>query len=488
MAHKILIKNPLIISNEPSFGTQPGSVFVEDHQIRHILNEDDSEGLKKLEEQADEILDAQDMILIPGMVNAHYHSYTNMLKGTVNNLPLELWTLYTVAYGHSLEEEDIYYGVLLGCIEMMKSGVTSCLDHFPHIRHSDAALKAYEEAGMRVAFAPMMHDVPDEDFFNISIPKERNTSENKRVSPAEMKAFYLKLLSEWHGKEGRIHVQLGPNAPQRCSSDMLKVCKALSENEELRVHMHLLETRMQRKQSQLHYPEGMITYLNDAGLLNEKLSVAHGVWLNRDELELLADRQVSIVHNPASNLLLGSGIASIPAFLKMGGNVAIGTDGSNCGTNHNLFEAMRLAVLIHRVNQPYSDWMTAEDVFRTATTSGARIIDSHIGKIEQFHKADMVLLNRKNTFMTPFNDPISQLVHQESGTSVHSVMVNGGWTVKNKKLVSLDENRILNEVRKRAEGMFEKSTKPLARAEKLRPYFKQILPESQLPREEITHE
>ncbi|MCA0987316.1 amidohydrolase family protein [Guptibacillus algicola] len=474
MPHKTLIKQPFIVSNILSFGNQKGSVFIEGNRITHMIREHDTCLLEELSHLADDVIEAENDILIPGMVNSHYHSYTNVLKGTVNKLPLELWTLYTVAYGHALEEEDVYLSALVGCIEMMKAGVTSCVDHFPHIGKSEAALSAYEESGMRVAFAPMMHDVPDEEFFEVYLPDSLR-SKSKGASPAEMKRFYRSLLSTYHKRDGRMEIQLGPNAPQRCSPEMLDVCRDLSETEGLRVHTHLLETKAQRLQGDLTFEDGVIGHLDRAGLINEQLSVAHAVWLTPSEIELLQDSGVTSVHNPASNLVLGSGIAPIHALKK--GEVALGTDGSNCGTNQNLFEAMRLTALIHRVNQDYSFWLGAEDVFRMGTTSGARVLgkENELGRIVENDLADLVLLNEKTSLLSPLNDSISQLVYQENGSSVKSVMVNGRWTVKEGKLLTIDEEKVLRKVSERREAMMNRCREPLVRANQLRPYFEEVI-------------
>ncbi|MDQ0199712.1 amidohydrolase family protein [Neobacillus ginsengisoli] len=479
IAKKTLIKNPLIVSNVPSVGNKKGTVLVEGQTITDVFYHQENL-LKDLESHADEIIDAENMVLIPGMVNSHYHSYTNLLKGTVNNLPLEIWALYTMAYGYALEDEDIYYAVLLGCIEMMKAGVTSCVDHFPHIWTSEAALKAYDQAGMRVAFAPMLHDVPDEQFFQIAFPPSIQKQRPKKTATSieEMKSFYQSIISIWHQKDGRISIQLGPNAPQRCSEHILQLCKELSEKGNLRIHTHLLETKAQYQQCQKNFPGGLVRHLDRLGLLNEKISCVHAVWLDDEEIQLLVDRNVSIVHNPASNLLLGSGIAPIPSFWKKGANVALGTDGSNCGTIHNLFEAMRLTAMIHRPQESnYSNWMTPEAVFNMATTSGAKVLgmERELGRIASGQKADFVLLKTKNTFWAPLNDPMSQLVHQENGSSVDSVLVNGQWTLRQGTTVTIDEEKVFLEVRKRREGLLEKWQEPLKRAERLRPHFETIL-------------
>src|SRR5262245_61306774 len=159
------------------------------------------------------------MILMPGLVNAHYHSYSTVLKGTENSLPLEAWALYTVAYGRALSEEAIRLAVLLGAAEMLRSGITACLDHFPHVRWADAALSAHEASGMRVGFAPFMHDRLDHELLDVPLPPEirRRLDAAPRADPAGAERLYRHLVARWHGRAGRITLLLGPNAFQRCS-------------------------------------------------------------------------------------------------------------------------------------------------------------------------------------------------------------------------------------------------------------------------------
>lgn len=472
MNKKILIKNALILTE--NYSLRKGSVFIDSSTIKNVF----WHGAFSPDNQAanvDEMIDAEGMIVIPGLINAHYHSYSNVLKGTENDRPLELWALYTIAYGHSLDAEDIRLSVLLGAIEMIRHGITSCLDHFPHITHAISALEAYEQSGMRVAFAPMLQDIRDDQFFQIHLPEEirRHLHRNKTSS---YQTLFDHLIDEWHGKSGRIQITLGPNAPQRCSENLLLWCREMSERHQLTIHMHLLETLAQKRQIGKLYPNGIVAHLYRLGLLSSKLSVAHAVWLDENEIDLLKENDVSVVHNPVSNLMLGSGFAPVPTFLNKRINVALGTDSSNCGGTHQLFEAMRLAVMMQRTRSNYfHEWINEKDVFKMVTEAGTKLFpEQKIGKIAPGYKADLVMLKTLTSTWVPMNDVISQFVFQETGASVDSVMINGQWVMKNKKIVTIDEEDVLLRVKERQQKIIRQATDPLKIAKKQERYFVQV--------------
>ncbi|WLD93586.1 amidohydrolase family protein [Alkalihalobacillus sp. AL-G] len=474
---KKLIHNATIVDS--SSKVFEGSLLIDGDKIKEVRA-----GSLPIDSDIDETIDASGRIVIPGMVNAHYHSYSNVLKGTTNNLPLEIWSLYTVAYGHSLTEEELELAVLLGAIEMIKNGTTACIDHYPHLVGSNAALKAYEKTGMRIGFAPMMHDVPDHHFLNVKLPNyfKKKLDDAPRKSVGEVDDYYRGLIEAWHNKNGNIEIMLGPNAPQRCSSDMLNLCRELSEEFGLAVHTHLLETKGQLISGVETFPDGIFGHLKEHGLLSEKLSVAHAVILKNNEIELLRGHGVTVVHNPASNMTLGSGKAPIHHFLNETSKLAIGTDASNCGTQHNLFEAMRLAAMWHRVDEPdYQKWPQSVDVWRMATAGGAGVFsnDSVLGRITEGAAADLVFLKATGTSFTPLQDPVTQLVFQENGRSVDSVMVAGEWVMKDGSLTTLNEREILEEVRERTEHLMSHSKQQVELADQLAPYFKQRYDELQ---------
>lgn len=469
----ILIKNATIITMDDKVGMILGSVLVEDGLIKDVIPH--SPG-REPPIHAKETVDGSEMIVMPGMTNAHYHSYSNLLKGTTSDLPLEIWSLFTTAYGYSLDDEDIYNAVLLGLIDMIKSGVTSCIDHFPHIRRSEAALHAYEASSIRVGFAPMMHDVPDHHFLPIELPLhvKKKLDDTVPITVEEMRAYYQSLFSNWHNKNNKIKILVGPNAPQRCSKEMLALCKQLSDQEGAFIHTHLLETRIQKEIGDSTFPGGIVGRLKEQELLSRQLSAAHSVWLEEDEADLLAKHGVSLVHNPVSNMMLGSGRAPISTYLQKGINVALGTDSSNCGIAHNLFEAMRAAILHSRQEHSnFQEWLKPLDVLKMATMGGSYLLgeENQRGKIKQGYDADMVLLTRRSSALAVNADTISQLVYYENGSSIESVMVKGEWIMKNREIKTFDENAVLQSVNDKYESFIEKSRSSLQLAREYEPYF-----------------
>jgi 5-methylthioadenosine/S-adenosylhomocysteine deaminase len=468
-----LIKNVTIITMDDDAGIIQGSVLVENGFIKEVIPHNPG---SEPPIGANESIDGSEMIVMPGMTNAHYHSYSNLLKGTTSHFPLEIWSLYTTAYGYSLDDEDIYNAVLLGVIDMIKSGVTSCIDHFPHIRRSEAALKAYEASSIRVGFAPMMHDVPDHHFLPVELPsdRKRKLDEAAPISVEEMKAFYNSLFNKWHDKNNRIQILLGPNAPQRCSEEMLALCRELSEQRGAYVHTHLLETKIQKEVGDAAFFGGIVGRLRDQQLLSRKLSAAHSIWIEDDEAEVLADRGVSLVHNPVSNMMLGSGRANVSSYLRKGMNVALGTDSSNCGISHNLFEAMRIAVMHSRQeHSQFQEWLKPIDVLKMATIGGAHLLgeEKKRGKIKQGYEADLVLLTKRSPALAMNEDLISQLVYYENGSSIESVMVKGEWVLRNRSIVTFDEEAILQAVKEKHESLVVKSQASIQLANEYETYF-----------------
>ncbi|NIK27142.1 5-methylthioadenosine/S-adenosylhomocysteine deaminase [Thalassobacillus devorans] len=468
----VLIKNAEMVTMEDQ-RVVTGSLLIEGGKIKHIFPEGELPDCC----EAAEVIDAEGKLVIPGMTNAHYHSYSNLLKGTESRYPLEVWSLYTVAYGHSLSVEDIHDAVLLGAAEMIRNGITGCIDHFPHFLKSEAALEAYQESKMHVAFAPMLHDIPDHKFLQIDFPDriEQKLTASQPPTPERMKHFYEGLIRRWHGKDERIHIMIGPNAPQRCSREMLRLSRELSDLYALNVHTHLLETYLQRDYGMRTYKKGIIGHLDHAGLLNERLSTAHAVWLAPEEIDLLADRGVSIIHNPASNMILGSGTAPIMTYTEKDIPVSLGTDASNCGTSHNLFEMMKLALMMQRNNaSEYHWWPTAHNMLEMGITQGAALLPGKRGKIKAGYQADLVFLDKNNPVWAAVNDVHEQLVFHENGQSIESVMIKGKWVMRDRKILSFNEDEVIDRVRRRSHHRLEKSTEALRFAEEQKPFFEAI--------------
>jgi 5-methylthioadenosine/S-adenosylhomocysteine deaminase len=452
---------------------RPGGVLVERGSITAVALTAEAE----LEARAGarEVFDAAGMILMPGLVNAHYHSYGTVLKGTQNRLPLEPWALYTVAYGHALGAEAVRVAVLLGAAEMIRNGITACLDHFPHTRLVDAALAAHEASGMRVAFAPFMHDVFDHEFLRIALPSAIRAALDgaPRADAVSAERMYRELASRWLG-HGRVTIVLGPNAFQRCSPDLVGVWWRLADDLGLHAHAHLMETRAQAARGRAVWPGGTVEAMARAGLLNDRLSLAHGVWLTREESKILARRGTTVVHNPASNLMLGSGRLALPTLLELGVPLALGTDSSNSGGRHDLFEVMRLALMLPRpdTSDPRA-WPEARQVLDMATTGGARAIGQagRLGRIEPGQRADLVLLDPRVAALAGGPMTVAHLVQHADATSVAAVMIDGAWVLREGCILSFDERAVLDQAAAIAAEVGAAAGPELALAEAAAPYF-----------------
>jgi cytosine/adenosine deaminase-related metal-dependent hydrolase len=235
-----------------------------------------------------------------------------------------------------------------------------------------------------------------------------------------------------------------------------EIVRAADKND-LGIHTHLLETVIERWGGRKLYPNGIVHRINKLGLLSPRLSAAHGVWLDAAEMDLLAAAGASVVHNPASNLKLGSGIAPISELKKRGVNVALGTDGADTSDNYSIFEQMRLAAFVSRVNtfKP-NDWVTAADALRMATINGAKAIPAwrgKIGRIRSGYRADLVIL-KPHLRLHPLNDVIHQLVYCEGGESVDTVLIDGEIVVREGRLTRVDEDALIESVTPISERMF----------------------------------
>ncbi|MBL8653677.1 MAG: amidohydrolase family protein, partial [Alphaproteobacteria bacterium] len=333
-----------------------GAVLIERGRIAAIAYGDNAQALAT---RAASTVDANGLALIPGFVNAHHHSYANALRGTENALPLELWALYTVAYGRNIDEKLLRLAILTGAAEMLRNGVTGVIDHSPPVRRGPASFAAHVESGMRVGFAPFFHDTHDHDLLGFKMPAAlRAGVEGLGFPPADLVSDVFAQLAGANGA-GRVRVLLGPNAPQRCSPRLLDLWAQLRERHGFGSHTHLLETRAQAIACARHWPDGIVVEMDRRGLLDDRLTVAHGVWLTPKERDLLAARGVTVAHNPASNLMLGSGILPAADLRQRGVRMALGSDSANTGGSADPFELMRLATMIGRVGSDWESWLDA---------------------------------------------------------------------------------------------------------------------------------
>ena len=422
-------------------GFAVGTVLVEGRHITGVAWP--AAEREALRARAGTVVAAEGHWLIPGLIDAHAHGYAAVLRGTENSMPLELWAFYTVLYGRAFDAAALRAAILLGAAERIRAGITGWVDHSPMMHLGEAALAAHEASGLRIGYAPFLHDVADDTLLGLAVPADVADIAGGAPSldPPRYAAQFAALVETARAGSGRVSVLLGPNAPQRCSPSAWELWRTLRERHGVAVHTHLMETRAQAGIG-ARWPGGLIAEMERRGLLGEWLSAAHGVWLTPAERDLLAEHRVTIVHNPASNLMLGSGIMPLLEARRAGLRVALGTDSANTGGRHDLFEAMRLALMLPRVGEPdHTRWPQGRDVLDMATRNGAAVLglESRAGRIASGQLADLVLVRCRTAGTLAFAPGEDALVQHGGPEAVDSVMVDGRWVMRGQMLLAFDE-------------------------------------------------
>lgn len=409
---------------------------------------------------SDGAIDCSRFAVVPGMVNAHAHSNENWFRGLWDNLPLEPWMLfsYPVLAAPAQSAEEIYVRTLLGGIEMLRSGATCVVDF---LYDNEAALepvvRAYRDLGLRalVAFAMSdrtYHETVVLDKGLVSRDLVDRMEREKPPSWDEWRAVARRAVERFHRPEEGISICLAPSGPQRCTDELLVGSAALADELDLMIHIHVLETRMQAVSGQQLYGRTLPEHLDAIGFLSPRVCFEHGVWLTPSDLELVRDRGVTVVHNPVSNMKLGSGIAPVPELLRHGVNVALGTDGMCSNDGNDMFGTLKAASLLHKLWEiDYESWLGAAEAWQMAAVGGATAAGDPdgLGAIEPGRRADLVLLDLDSIVFTPLNDPLRQLALGSTTQAVSSVMVGGEWRVRDGRVTGVDEAAVLAEGRAR---------------------------------------
>jgi 5-methylthioadenosine/S-adenosylhomocysteine deaminase len=406
-----------------------------------------------------QVVDASRRLMHPGLINAHTHGHGVLSKGMGDRWTLELllnagpW----ISGGRLLE--DKYLSTYVGAVEMLMKGCTAAYDltvefPLPTIDGLNACASAYADAGMRAVVAPM---VAEFSFYQAipglieAIPEAlRPELDRFKLAPAEACLAVLReIASDWRHDRDWVRPAIAPTIPHHCSDEFLLGCGRLAREFGLGLHSHVQESKVQVIAGMEIYGKTQTAHLDDLGLLGPDFTVAHGVWLDDEDMKRLGGHGASVAHNPSSNMRLGSGLADVRNMLRRGVNVGVGTDGANCSDNLNMYEGMRLASLVSKSRGPDTEeWLTTDEVTHAATSGSARALgfNEMIGRIAKGFKADIVFLDLDHPNWMPVNDPINQLVHTEDGTAVHSVMVGGTMRVENYKPVGIELARLAQKV------------------------------------------
>jgi len=411
----------------------------------------------------DLVIDGAGKLLMPGLINGHFHSPGSFNRGALDDMPLELFMLYEVPpFDCPPTSARMHYlRTLLGAVEMLKGGVTSVHDdpfYVPTVTEelTNATMQAYSDAGLRATVSintPNVVEYHKYPFLFELLPDifRRKMEEIVQPTKDELIATYRRFISSWHGaNNGLLQTSVSCSAPQRVTKEYLRALADLSGEHDLPYNMHILETRLQRVFGDQLLGRSLVRYVHDEGVLDERSLVIHAIWVDEDDMDLLAASGCSVAHNPLCNLKLGSGIMPFRALTERGVNICLGSDEMCSDDSVNLWNVAKLAGLVHKITEPdYRRWPTAQEILNCATLNGARAMrqERSTGSIEAGKQADLILIDLDTLAFSPLNDLRRQLVFCENGSSIRLVMVAGDIVVSDGKVLSIDEEALKEEIR-----------------------------------------
>ncbi len=401
------------------------------------------------------VFDAAGTLMHAGLVNGHTHGNTNLSKATHDRWTLELLLSGINEWAANQTQRHKYINAYIGAVEMLQKGCTTAYDltfGFPVATVEDlyAIGQAYVDTGMRAVVAPMLQDVS----FYTAIPglydalpaPYKAQVDASNGDTAYLLACMEEALKHWPHDPSQVKLGIAPTIPLHCSDELTRGCARLAAEYGVLAQSHVAESKVQSVAALKRWGKSLTAHFDDLGMLGPNFTVAHGVWLDDDDMRRLAAKGASVSHNAGSNMRLGAGIADSRRMLELGVNLAIGTDGAMCADNQNMYEAMRYASMVSNVRQPdHEKWLTAPEVFAAATQGGARATAFKTGRIAAGHAADIVFLDLTAINWIPMNDPVNQVVLTEDATSVREVMVAGQVVVKSGRHVKLDAAALAQE-------------------------------------------
>lgn len=387
-------------------------LYIENKQIRQIGTD--------LSVTADQVIDGCRKAIIPGFVNAHTHAAMTLFRGFGGDMPLMPWLEQKIWPNEAkMTREDVYWGAKLACLEMIKSGTTTFFDMYHKFR---GTADAVEEMGIRGVLAGVCFD-----FFQ---PDQAE----------KCKKHNLKLFSEMNEYSQRIQYALGPHAIYTVSGELLQWANEFSAEHNVPIHLHLAETEGEVANSVKQFGLTPVRYLYKLGILSPRLILAHGIYVDDDEIRMLADYGVKVVHNPASNMKLASGMHfKFKEMREAGITVGLGTDGCSSSNNLDMIEAMKLASLLGKSWRKDPEALKADEMLQMATAQGASIVNLKAGRIEEGYLADLSLVDLNLPVFTPNFNFVSNLVYAANGSCIDTVICDGKILMQNKKVPGEEE-------------------------------------------------
>jgi 5-methylthioadenosine/S-adenosylhomocysteine deaminase len=408
-----------------------------------------------------EIIDARGMLAMPGLINAHFHSTSAFMKGALEGLHLEPYMLYEAPIEDRWETKRIYYlRSMITAIDMLKIGITSVRDDAHFFSHPtpdliDGIFEAFQDAGMRASVGLGISNVPELE--KLPFLRELVTDSAAALLPDaapkgtnELLGLYQSVTERWHGAgAGRLNVHGSCSAPQRVTPEYLRALSDFCSTNDMSLDMHMLETKTQRMHGDLVHGKSFVRYVNDLGALTDNTVLIHCVWVDDQDMDLIAAANSVVAHNPVSNLRLGSGVMPFNAITNRGIDICLGTDEPSVEELSNLWINAKTGALLQKISDPdYDNWPTAAQFITAMCNGGARAMrqSGNVGSLEPGKQADIILLDLNSASFTPRNDLSRYLVYAETGSSVRLTMVAGNVVFRDGDFLLINEDDIKAEI------------------------------------------
>ena len=418
---KLLIKN--VHTLLPNGEVKTKNIFIEDQFIKDVADSVPADF------RTDKTINGEGKFAVPGLINAHTHASMTLLRSYADDMALMPWLSEKIwPVEDKMTADDLYWGAMLAAIEMIKSGTTTFADMYgPFV---DSIAKAAIDSGLRavlargiVAVAPGADEKLED---SVRLYKTYNNAES-----------------------GRLTVMLSPHSLYTCPPEFLKKMAQTASKIGAEIHTHMSETEGEVKDCVKNYGKRPFAHVESTGLFENGTLAAHCVHLNDEDIEIIKKYNIRAAHNPGSNLKLASGVAPVTRLLNEGVTVAIGTDGASSNNNLDMLEEIRLAALLAKVESNNPESVPALTALKMATEHGAKAVGvKNIGKIKKEYKADIVLYDITGANWRPHYNLASNLVYSANAGDTDTVIVDGKILMENKKLTTIDEEKVYAEVDK----------------------------------------
>jgi 5-methylthioadenosine/S-adenosylhomocysteine deaminase len=417
----ILIRDCAILPMNGRETIEKGLIAIKGDKIGYVGRFSEAPKIK-----AEKIIEGCGKVAIPGLVNCHTHVAMTLFRGIGEDQDLNKWLNETIwPLEAKLKPRDVYDGALLGCLEMIKSGVTCFADMY---FHEDMVAKAVKESGLRAVLAPGILEAGSPERGEKLLKEAIEFAEKHRGAA-----------------DGRISVRLGPHAIYTCSSSLLKKVREAASSLNAGIHVHLAESKEMVKLAKVKYGLTEVELLESIGFLKPDVLAAHCICLSERERQIMAKHDVKVAYNPVANMKIAQGIPKIKDLMDLGVTVGIGTDGPASNNAIDMLKDVKFAALLQKVHYMDPTVMPAYQVVRMATVNGAKALglEANVGSLEAGKKADIVLINFEKPHLTPRHDIYANIVYSACGSDVETVIVNGAILMEGREVKTLDEEDVM---------------------------------------------